>query len=134
MPPKSKRFAPAQVHSTGELAGLQRAMWRVISRPLTPGNRMQPRWTDGRPTSAVTAQIAAAIALLQAAPIRRKNLANLDLAKHLISRGKRLYLLAAAIRWGGARAEAALRRNIERLGWVVVALVVVGVVVYLLWR
>jgi hypothetical protein len=51
-----------------------------------------------------------------------------------VGRGKRLYLLAAAIRWGGERAESALRRNIERLGWVVVALVVVGVLVYLVWR
>ncbi len=48
---------------------------------------------------AVTAQIAAAIALLQAAPIRRKNLAALDLThKHLISRGKRLYLVVGGRR------------------------------------
>lgn len=33
-------------------------MWRVISRPLTTDSRMQRRWTDGRPTSAVAAQIA----------------------------------------------------------------------------
>jgi len=33
-------------------------MWRVISRPLTNGSKMQRRWTDGRPTSAVAAQIA----------------------------------------------------------------------------
>ena len=51
-------FAPAQVHSTGELGDLQRAMWRVISRPLTGDSRMQPRWTDGRPTSVVAGQIA----------------------------------------------------------------------------
>jgi integrase len=44
---------------------------------------------------AVTAQIAAAIALLQAAPIRRKNLAALDLTHNLVSRGKRLYLIVA---------------------------------------
>jgi uncharacterized membrane protein YdjX (TVP38/TMEM64 family) len=56
------------------------------------------------------------------------------LACMAVGRGKRLYLLAAAIRWGGERAESALRRNIERLGWVVVALVVVGVLVYLVWR
>jgi hypothetical protein len=58
MPVKPKRFTPATVHSTGELAGLQRAMWRVISRPLTADSRMQQRWTDGRPTSTVAAQIA----------------------------------------------------------------------------
>ena len=33
-------------------------MWRVVSRPLTDDSRMQRRWTDGRPTSAVAAQIA----------------------------------------------------------------------------
>jgi hypothetical protein len=58
MPAKPKRFAPAKVASTGDLADLQRAMWRVISRPLTADSRMQRRWTDGRPTSAVAAQIA----------------------------------------------------------------------------
>ncbi len=51
-------LAPARVRSTRELRDLQRAMWRVISRPLTAGSRMQPRWTDGRPTSAVAGQIA----------------------------------------------------------------------------
>jgi len=58
MPTKSKRIAPTTVRSAGELAGLQRAMWRVISRPLTDDSRMQPRWTDGRPTGEVAAQIA----------------------------------------------------------------------------
>lgn len=33
-------------------------MWRVISRPLTADNQMQRRWSDGRPTSAVAAEIA----------------------------------------------------------------------------
>ncbi len=33
-------------------------MWRVISRPLTADNHMQQRWTDGRATSTVAAQIA----------------------------------------------------------------------------
>ena len=42
---------------------------------------------------AILAQMAAAIALLQAAPIRLKNLASLDLHKHLIARGKSLYLV-----------------------------------------
>lgn len=54
----SRRFAPETVHSTRELAALQRAMWTVISRPLTPAGRMPRRWTDGRPTAAVAAQIA----------------------------------------------------------------------------
>src|SRR5262245_56885279 len=53
--------------------------------------------TEGRDLrrKAVLAQIAAAIALLQAAPIRLKNLAGLDLNKNLIARGKRLYLVIA---------------------------------------
>jgi hypothetical protein len=62
MPAKPKnparRFAPEHVRSTRELAALQRAMWTLISRPLTPGNRMPRRWTDGRPTAALAAQIA----------------------------------------------------------------------------
>lgn len=33
-------------------------MWRVVSRPLTGDSRMQRRWTDGRATSTVAAQIA----------------------------------------------------------------------------
>jgi integrase len=41
---------------------------------------------------AVLAQMAAAIAILQAAPIRLRNLTDLDLHKHLVARGKRLYL------------------------------------------
>lgn len=40
----------------------------------------------------------------------------------LIGRGKRVYLLALAIRIGGEKAEAALRRYIEPLGWLALAL------------
>lgn len=42
---------------------------------------------------AVTAQLAVAIAILQAVPIRIQNLASLDLEQHLIDRGNRLYVL-----------------------------------------
>ena len=35
----------------------------------------------------------------------------------LIGRGKRVYLVAGAIRLGGEKAEAALRRHIEPVGW-----------------
>lgn len=35
----------------------------------------------------------------------------------LIGRGKRVYLVAGAIKLGGERAEAALHRHIEPLGW-----------------
>jgi integrase len=44
---------------------------------------------------AVLAQSAAAIALLQAVPLRVGNLANIDMRKHLIARGKRVYLVVS---------------------------------------
>jgi membrane protein YqaA with SNARE-associated domain len=56
------------------------------------------------------------------------------LACMAVGRGKRLYLIAAAIRWGGEKAEAALRRNIERLGWAVVVIAVMAVAAYFLYR
>lgn len=51
----------------------------------------------------------------------------------LIGRGKRVYLVAGAIRLGGARAEAALRRHIEAVGWAALVLLA-GVVGWLVWR
>lgn len=51
----------------------------------------------------------------------------------LIGRGKRVYILAAVIRFGGARAAQALRRWIEPLGWIATALVA-GLVGWLVWR
>lgn len=53
-----QRFAPEKLRSARDLADLQRAMWTLISRPLTPANRMPKRWRDGRPTAALAAQIA----------------------------------------------------------------------------
>ncbi|MDW8335473.1 MAG: YqaA family protein [Tepidimonas sp.] len=44
----------------------------------------------------------------------------------LIGRGARFFLVAALMRWGGARMEPLLRRHIDRIGWAVVALVVAG--------
>ncbi len=63
MPRKSKTTerspaAPAHVRSTRDLAQLQRAMWGVISRPLTADNRMQPRAADGSANRQVAATIA----------------------------------------------------------------------------
>ena len=46
------------------------------------------------------------------------------LACILVGRGKRVYLVAGAIRWGGERAEAALRKHIEWIGWLGLALLV----------
>lgn len=46
------------------------------------------------------------------------------LASMLVGRGKRVYLVAGAIRLGGARAEAALHRWIEPVGWIAMVLLV----------
>jgi membrane protein YqaA with SNARE-associated domain len=51
----------------------------------------------------------------------------------LVGRGKRLYLVAAAIRIGGERAERALHRYIEPIGWAVL-MVLVALVGWLLLR
>lgn len=49
------------------------------------------------------------------------------LASMVVGRGKRVFLVAAAIRVGGLRAETALRRYIEPIGWGATALLVVGI-------
>lgn len=54
------------------------------------------------------------------------------LAGIAIGRGKRLYLLAGLIRLGGARAERALHRWIEWIGWGVVAALML-LVIYFAW-
>ncbi|HEY0962807.1 MAG TPA: YqaA family protein [Pseudomonadales bacterium] len=46
------------------------------------------------------------------------------LASMFIGRGKRVYLLAAAIRLGGERAERMLAKYIEQIGWVVTGILV----------
>ena len=51
----------------------------------------------------------------------------------LIGRGKRVYLVAGAIRLGGARAEAARHRYIEPIGWVALALLA-AVIAWLVMR
>lgn len=48
------------------------------------------------------------------------------LASMAVGRGKRVYLIAAAVRIGGARAEAALHRYIEPIGWAATVVVVAG--------
>lgn len=55
------------------------------------------------------------------------------MASMFIGRGKRVYLLAGAIRLGGPRAAVALQRWIEPLGWIAVSLLV-AVAGYLVWR
>lgn len=53
---------------------------------------------DGRKTvvSAVSAQLAVAIAILQAVPIRIKNLASLEIDKHVVEQNGRVYVLIDA--------------------------------------
>ena len=55
------------------------------------------------------------------------------LASMAIGRGKRVYLIALAIRLGGARAEAALRRYIEPIGWAAM-LLLAAAVAWLIWK
>src|SRR4051812_23155121 len=62
MPAKSKTrrrvTAPARVDSTTDLRQLQRAMWGMISHPLTTDNRMQKRAADGTANAKIAATIA----------------------------------------------------------------------------
>ena len=51
----------------------------------------------------------------------------------LVGRAKRVYLLALAIRLGGEKAEAMLRRWIEPLGWLATLLVVTALA-WLAWK
>ncbi|WP_180682821.1 YqaA family protein [Tepidicella baoligensis] len=53
-------------------------------------------------------------------------------AASLVGRGARFFLVAAFMRWGGARMEAELHKHIDRLGWAAVALVALGAAVYAL--
>lgn len=55
------------------------------------------------------------------------------MASMFIGRGKRVYLVALAIRLGGERAEATLRRYIEPIGWVAMILLV-GLLGWGIWH
>jgi hypothetical protein len=55
------------------------------------------------------------------------------LASMLVGRGKRVYLVALAIRLGGERAQAALHRWIEPVGWIALSLLLAAVA-WLGWR
>lgn len=48
----------------------------------------------------------------------------------LCGRGARFYLVAGLIRWFGAPMEASIRVHVERLGWLMVVLLVAGYFVY----
>jgi len=47
-----------------------------------------------------------------------------------IGRGARFFLVAGLMVWGGSRMEALLRTYVDRVGWSLVALVVIGVGIY----
>ena len=47
-----------------------------------------------------------------------------------VGRGARFFLVAALMAWGGERMEGLLRQYVDRLGWLVVALVVAAALVY----
>jgi membrane protein YqaA with SNARE-associated domain len=51
----------------------------------------------------------------------------------LIGRGKRVYLVAGAIRLGGEKAEAALRKYIEPVGWIA-SLVLIAFIVWIIMK
>jgi membrane protein YqaA with SNARE-associated domain len=55
------------------------------------------------------------------------------MASMFIGRGKRVYLIALAIRLGGERAEAALRRYIEPIGWAA-SVLLLAAVAWLVWK
>ena len=55
------------------------------------------------------------------------------LASMFVGRGKRLYLVAGAIKLGGARAEAALHRWIEPVGWIASGILVL-LIGWLVWK
>jgi len=56
------------------------------------------------------------------------------IAAVLIGRGKRVFLVAGAIRLGGERAERALHRYIEPVGWTALGLLVIGVIALFVWK
>ncbi|MCW8825371.1 MAG: DedA family protein [Gammaproteobacteria bacterium] len=48
----------------------------------------------------------------------------------IIGRGARFFLVAGLILWGGEEMEHKLRSYIDRIGWLMVVLIVIGVVIY----
>jgi membrane protein YqaA with SNARE-associated domain len=48
----------------------------------------------------------------------------------VLGRGVRFYLVASLMKWGGAPMEQWLARWVDRLGWILVAVVVIGLLAY----
>ncbi len=53
------------------------------------------------------------------------------LAASLIGRGSRFFLVAALMRWGGARVEPWVRRHVDLIGWASVALLVIAYLLFI---
>ncbi len=51
-------------------------------------------------------------------------------AASFVGRGARFFLLALLIAAGGEKLESGLRRYMDRLGWAIVAIVVIGAIIY----
>ena len=51
-------------------------------------------------------------------------------AASLVGRGARFFLVALLLSWGGERLESMLRKYMDRIGWAVVVLCIIGVGVY----
>ena len=52
----------------------------------------------------------------------------------IIGRGARFFLVAGLIVWGGDRLEDTLQKHVERIGWIVSAIIVIAIVTWLLVR
>ena len=52
----------------------------------------------------------------------------------IIGRGARFFLVAGLIVWGGDRLEDTLQKHVERIGWIVSAIIVLVIAVWLLVR
>lgn len=52
------------------------------------------------------------------------------LLSSLAGRASRFYLVSGLLYWGGPRVEAALRRYVDTIGWIVVALIVIGYFIF----
>ncbi len=48
----------------------------------------------------------------------------------LVGRGTRFFLVAALMHWGGENMEGTLRKYIDRIGWVVVVVVIVAILIF----
>lgn len=55
------------------------------------------------------------------------------IAMSAISRGARFFLVAGLIKLGGEKLETTIHKQVEWLGWITLAVIVIGFVIYKLW-